>query len=112
MSNIKIFKDTLEQKILEANNIVIVPHNSVDFDAIGAATGIALIAKKYKKPYYIVVNDPVYGYKKLDDLEFGQMLHAKEIGFVHPMTKEFMDFTVEPPKRFMEILEKYKNSEE
>lgn len=60
MSNIKIFKDTLEQKILEANNIVIVPHNSVDFDAIGAATGIALIAKKYKKPYYIVVNDPVY----------------------------------------------------
>jgi 23S rRNA pseudouridine1911/1915/1917 synthase len=59
-----------------------------------------------------VVNDPVYGYKKLDDLEFGQMLHAKEIGFVHPITKEFMDFTVEPPKRFMEILEKYKNSEE
>jgi len=59
-----------------------------------------------------VVNDPVYGYKKLDDLEFGQMLHAKEIGFVHPITKEFMDFTVEPPKKFMEILEKYKNSEE
>lgn len=60
MSNIKIFKDTLEQKILEANNIVIVPHNSVDFDAIGAATGIALIAKKHKKPCYIVVNDPAY----------------------------------------------------
>lgn len=60
MSNIKIFRDTLEQKILDANNIVIVPHNSVDFDAIGAATAVALIAKKYKKPYFIVVNDPVY----------------------------------------------------
>jgi len=60
MSNIKVLKDVLEHKILEANNVVIVPHNSVDFDAIGAATGIALIAKKYKKPYYIVVNDPVY----------------------------------------------------
>lgn len=56
-----------------------------------------------------VVNDPVYGYKKLDDKEFGQMLHAKEIGFVHPVTHEFMDFKVNPPKKFMEILEIYKN---
>ena len=57
-----------------------------------------------------VVNDPVYGYKKLDDAEFGQMLHAKEIGFVHPITHEFMDFTIDPPKKFNEILEKYKHS--
>lgn len=56
-----------------------------------------------------VVNDPVYGYKKQDDSEFGQMLHAKEIGFVHPVTKKFMDFTVEPPVKFGEILEIYKN---
>lgn len=56
-----------------------------------------------------VVNDPVYGYNRVDDKEFGQMLHAKEIGFVHPMTGEFMDFTVEPPVRFWEILEIYKN---
>lgn len=55
-----------------------------------------------------VVNDPVYGYNKLDDKEFGQMLHAKEIGFIHPISKEFLDFQVEPPKRFMEILEEYK----
>lgn len=58
-----------------------------------------------------VVNDPVYGYSKMDDAEFGQMLHAKEIGFVHPVTKEFMDFKVDPPKKFMEILDKYKNME-
>ena len=56
-----------------------------------------------------VVNDPVYGYKNLDDVEFGQMLHAREIGFIHPVTKEFLDFKVEPPVRFMEILEIYKN---
>ena len=56
-----------------------------------------------------VVNDPVYGHNKLDDKEFGQMLHAKEIGFVHPVTKEFMDFKVDPPERFNEILEIYKN---
>lgn len=56
-----------------------------------------------------VVNDPVYGYNKMDDDEFGQMLHAKEIGFVHPITKEFMDFKVDPPAKFWEILEIYKN---
>ena len=56
-----------------------------------------------------VVNDPVYGFKKMDNIEFGQMLHAKEIGFIHPISKEYMSFTVEPPKEFMEILEKYKN---
>ena len=56
-----------------------------------------------------VVNDPVYGYNKLDDKDFGQMLHAKEIGFVHPVTHEFMDFKVEPPVKFMEILNIYKN---
>lgn len=56
-----------------------------------------------------VVNDPVYGYNKMEDNYFGQMLHAKEIGFVHPVTKEFMDFKVDAPNRFKEILEVYKN---
>ena len=56
-----------------------------------------------------VVNDPVYGYNKLDDKDFGQMLHAKELGFVHPITHEFMDFKVDVPDKFKEILEKYKN---
>lgn len=56
-----------------------------------------------------IVNDPVYGYKKLDDPEFGQMLHAKTIGFIHPITKKYLEFTSNPPKKFEEILEKYKN---
>ena len=60
MTDMKNLKSVLEQKILESNNIVIVPHNGVDFDSIGAAIGISLIAKKYKKPYFIVINDPIY----------------------------------------------------
>ena len=57
-----------------------------------------------------VVNDPVYGLKKQVDgyQSFGQMLHAKEIGFVHPITKKYMNFTVDPPKKFVEICEKYR----
>jgi len=56
-----------------------------------------------------VVNDPVYGYNRMDDKDFGQMLHAKEIGFVHPVSGEFMDFKVDVPDKFWEILEIYKN---
>ena len=57
-----------------------------------------------------IVNDPVYGFKKLDDKEFGQMLHAKTIGFIHPITKKYLEFTSNPPKRFEEILDKYKDT--
>lgn len=56
-----------------------------------------------------VVNDPVYGNKKLIDEEFGQMLHAEKLSFVHPTTKEYMEFTAPVPKRFSEILEIYRN---
>ena len=56
-----------------------------------------------------IVNDPVYGYKKIDDKEFGQMLHAKTIGFIHPITKEYLEFSVNPPLEFMNILKKYKD---
>ena len=56
-----------------------------------------------------VVNDPVYGVKKLDDPEFGQMLHAKEIGFIHPRTNEYMHFSCPVPDKFNQILEKYRN---
>ena len=55
-----------------------------------------------------IVNDYVYGYKKIDDKKFGQMLHAKSISFIHPKTHEYMEFSVDAPKRFYEILEKYK----
>ncbi len=54
-----------------------------------------------------VVNDPVYGYKRMDDKEFGQMLHAKTIGFIHPVTRKYLEFTAEVPEKFKEILKKY-----
>ena len=52
-----------------------------------------------------VVNDPVYGSQKQIIDETGQCLHAKEIGFVHPTTGEFMKFNSELPASFTNILE-------
>ena len=56
-----------------------------------------------------VVNDPVYGnHKKINDL--GQCLHAKELGFVHPRTKKYMQFTSDLPKKMLDIIDMFKNS--
>ena len=57
---------------------------------------------------YPVVNDPVYGKRKLID-ETGQCLHAKTLGFIHPRTKEYMEFNSELPECFTHIMEILKN---
>lgn len=58
-----------------------------------------------------VVNDPVYGRRKLINPKFGQMLHAEKLGFVHPTTKEYMEFTSPVPDDFTKILNMYKEQE-
>ena len=54
-----------------------------------------------------VVNDPVYGKRKIID-ETGQCLHAQTIGFIHPVKNKYMEFTSELPECFINILEKFK----
>ncbi|MDD4607871.1 MAG: RluA family pseudouridine synthase [Bacilli bacterium] len=54
-----------------------------------------------------IVNDPAYGRKKLID-DTGQCLHAKELGFIHPKTKKYMEFDSELPLCFTNILDKFK----
>lgn len=56
---------------------------------------------------YPIINDPVYG-KKKKLTDFGQMLHAKTIGFTHPITHEYMEFTKDAPKEFYDILNEYR----
>ncbi len=55
---------------------------------------------------YPIVNDPVYGNRKLID-DTGQCLHAKTLGFVHPKTLEYMQFDSELPECFVNILNKF-----
>ena len=54
-----------------------------------------------------VVNDPVYGKRKIID-NTGQCLHAKTLGFIHPKTKEYLEFSSELPECFINILNKFK----
>lgn len=53
---------------------------------------------------YPLAGDPKYGPKKT--LEFnGQVLHARVLGFVHPKTEEYLEFTSELPQDFQAVLE-------
>lgn len=56
---------------------------------------------------YPIVNDPVYGKRKLID-NSGQCLHAKTLGFIHPTSGREMTFDSELPDCFVNILNKFK----
>lgn len=51
-----------------------------------------------------VAGDPVYGPKKVIASLRGQCLHARVIGFIHPATGEYMEFTSALPDYFLSFL--------
>ena len=51
-----------------------------------------------------IVGDLLYGYKKQKFKLDGQLLHAKKLTFIHPMTGKIMNFEVDLPNDFIEIL--------
>lgn len=53
-----------------------------------------------------VAGDPVYGNDKFSAYLDGQCLHAIKIGFIHPETKEYLEFTTDLPEYFKEFLNK------
>ena len=53
-----------------------------------------------------LVGDTTYGPKKQSFNIEGQLLHAGVLGFVHPSTGEYMEFTSELPKYFTDVLAK------
>ncbi|MCT4594911.1 MAG: RluA family pseudouridine synthase [Anaeromicrobium sp.] len=57
-----------------------------------------------------LIGDPLYGVKKEKINIVGQALHAKTLGFIHPKTKEYLEFDSQLPEYFSHILEKLRNS--
>ena len=56
-----------------------------------------------------LVGDPLYGFKRQKFKVEGQVLHAKTLGFIHPRTKKYMEFTTDLPEYFTNILNKLRN---
>ncbi len=51
-----------------------------------------------------VAGDDVYGPKKVITSLSGQCLHAKRVGFVHPITNKYMEFDSDLPDYFVKFL--------
>lgn len=52
-----------------------------------------------------VAGDTVYGHGKQPDGLHGQCLHARVIGFIHPITGEYLEFSSPLPAYFTNFLE-------
>lgn len=60
MKNLREFKEILEQKIKNSDQVFIVPHVGADLDAIASCIAMNYIVKKCNKPVYILLDeDPV-----------------------------------------------------
>ena len=53
-----------------------------------------------------ILGDKAYGLRKEEFSLTGQLLHAGELRFIHPATKEEVSFTAPLPEDFSETLEK------
>lgn len=56
-----------------------------------------------------VSGDDVYGVKSEKVNFIGQCLHARKIGFIHPRTEKYMEFTSDLPAYFTDYLTKLEN---
>lgn len=62
---------------------------------------------------YPLLGDPLYGKGAKPPFFFeGQALHAKTIGFVHPVSGEYMEFSAEPPDDMQAVLAELRKSRE
>lgn len=56
-----------------------------------------------------IVGDKTYGVKKEEFNLQGQLLHAYQVGFIHPVTGEYMEFSAELPPYFEKVLKILRN---
>lgn len=55
-----------------------------------------------------LLGDPIYGPKNIKFKTKGQTLHARKLGFIHPRSKEYIEFNSELPEYFRNIIQKLK----
>ena len=57
-----------------------------------------------------LLGDEIYGPKNCPFKLQGQVLHAKTLGFIHPTTKEYVEFDSELPDYFKKLIENLSNA--
>ena len=63
------------------------------------------ISKNFLHSRFIIPRKKRESKKKEEFKLNGQLLHAHKVGFIHPVTNEYMEFSREVPEYFEEVLE-------
>ena len=58
-----------------------------------------------------LLGDELYGPAKQPFKTNGQMLHAGTLGFIHPRSRQYMEFTADPPQEYLDIIGKIKTKD-
>lgn len=59
--------------------------------------------------HHPLLGDDIYGFEKNPFKLVGQALHARVLGFIHPTTKEYIEFVAPLPEYFTELVSKLRN---
>ena len=120
----EIFEDETHGKHAITHYEIIKPLRYVSLIKCNLETGRTHQIRAHMKHIgHPIFNDTVYGgdrilrgisngnYKSMVENCFsllpGQALHAKSLGFIHPTTKQWMQFDTELPENFQAIIEKW-----
>lgn len=120
----EIFEDETHGKHAITHYEIIKPMRYVSLIKCNLETGRTHQIRAHMKHIgHPIFNDTVYGgdrilrgisngnYKSMVENCFsllpGQALHAKSLGFIHPTTKQWMQFDTELPENFQAIIEKW-----
>lgn len=57
-----------------------------------------------------LLGDDVYGSGKSPFNLCGQTLHAGVLGFIHPTTKEYVEYSADLPEYFQKVISRLRNS--
>lgn len=57
-----------------------------------------------------MLGDDVYGSGKSPFNLCGQTLHAGVLGFIHPTTKEYVEYSADLPEYFQKVISRLRNS--
>lgn len=111
-------KNRLRQAVTQTNSKRAVTHYRV-LERLGAFTYIEArletgrthqIRVHMAHIRHPLLGDPLYGPAKNPFGIKGQLLHARLLGFQHPVTGAYMEFESEPPEEFRQVLDKLKRS--
>lgn len=114
-------KDRLKMAVTNINSKKAITHIKVLKRYYDSKLTLVEAILETGRTHQIRVHMKYIGYPLLGDLTYGNeykfikvnthMLHAKTLGFIHPTKKEYVEFNVEEPEEFKEIIRKIEDRE-